>query len=185
MKSRVGIIAGFALAAAGVLAVSAGMSYASGKDQTITRGDVMVGVSPPYTGATNPIRGINGGGAPWEIGDAEFRLRASGRVDVEFEGSRHRAIRWTAQWGHQSGCEHEDHGQLPVDRCRPELPNTVNVSSETFPVDRAGDAEGQSARRPPEPMHRTDRLRCQRQRGRRVVRGQRSLNFFPSRLERP
>ncbi len=42
----------------------------------------MVGVSAPYTGATNAIRGVNGGGAPWVIADAEFNLRASGRIEV-------------------------------------------------------------------------------------------------------
>jgi hypothetical protein len=140
VKSRVGIIAGFALAAAGVLAVSTGMSYASDKDQTLVRGDVMVGVSPPYTGAANPIRGINGGGAPWEIGDAEFRLRASGRVDVEFEG-----LVIAPSVGPPNG------GINPVANMKVTVSclstdatgaaTTVNVSSETFPVDRAGDAK--------------------------------------------
>ena len=43
-------------------------------------------VSEPYTVATNAIRGIPGGGFPWEIGDATADLRADGRLHVEVEG---------------------------------------------------------------------------------------------------
>ena len=84
VKSRV--IAGFALAAVSVLGVSARISYAGGNDHTVYKADIMVGVSPPYTGPANAIRGIPGGGAPWVIGDSEIRLRDDGRVDAEFEG---------------------------------------------------------------------------------------------------
>lgn len=33
--------------------------------------DTMVGVSGPFVGSSNPIRGINGGGLPWDI-EEEF-----------------------------------------------------------------------------------------------------------------
>ncbi|MEY2400616.1 MAG: hypothetical protein QOJ08_727 [Ilumatobacteraceae bacterium] len=140
VKSRVRVIAGCALAATSLIAVSAGISYAGGKDRTVYRADVMVGVSAPYTGAANPIRGINGGGAPWVIDDADIRLRESGRVDVEFEG-----LVIAPSVGPPNG------GINPIGAMKVTVsclsadaagaPTTVNVSSETFQVDRAGDAE--------------------------------------------
>lgn len=44
-----------------------------------------VGVSAAQTGPAGAIRGINGGGLPWGIGEAEVTARSSGRIDVEFE----------------------------------------------------------------------------------------------------
>jgi hypothetical protein len=138
VKSRV--IAGVALAAASVLVVGAGISYAGGNDHTVLRGDIMVGVSAPYTGATNAIRGIPGGGAPWVIGDAEYKLRNDGRVDIEFEGlvigpTGPPAIAGTNPVASQkiivSCLSHDAAG----------APTTVNASSETFTVDPAGDAK--------------------------------------------
>jgi hypothetical protein len=47
---------------------------------------VLAPVTAPYTGAANPIRGLNGGGVPWRIGDAQADLRADGRLHVAVEG---------------------------------------------------------------------------------------------------
>jgi hypothetical protein len=46
----------------------------------------MIGVPRPYTGATNAIRGIPGGGLPWVISKGEAKLLADGHVTVEVEG---------------------------------------------------------------------------------------------------
>ena len=89
MKSRVRIIAGAALVAATVIAGTAGVSLASGHDQTVLKADVLVGVTGPYVGRAVPqvpIRGINGGGVPWAVGESEVRLRASGRLEAEVHG---------------------------------------------------------------------------------------------------
>jgi hypothetical protein len=139
VKSRVRVIAGCALAATSVIAVSAGISYAGGKDRTVYRADVMAGVIPPYTGPTNAIRGVPGGGAPWAIADAEIRVRESGRVDVEVEGlvigpGGPAAVLGTNPVPLQKvivSCLSIANG----------LPTTVNVSSETFNVDNDGDGE--------------------------------------------
>ena len=48
--------------------------------------DVMAGVSEPFTGASNPIRGVNGGGLPWEIDEGTGELRDNGRLRIEVEG---------------------------------------------------------------------------------------------------
>src|SRR4029450_8425199 len=48
--------------------------------------DVMAPWSEPFTGATNAIRGVPGGGLPWELDAAKGELRADGRLEVEVEG---------------------------------------------------------------------------------------------------
>lgn len=44
-----------------------------------------VGVAADQLREAGAIRGVNGGGLPWGIGEAEVEVRPSGRVDVEFE----------------------------------------------------------------------------------------------------
>ncbi len=46
----------------------------------------MAGVSKPYTGSTNPLRGINGGGLPWVLSAAEGKLTTSGKLEVQVRG---------------------------------------------------------------------------------------------------
>ena len=67
MKSRGRLIAGASLAVASVIAVTAGITYAGQRNQTVFKSNVLIGVSAPYTGAANAIRGIPGGGAA--VGD--------------------------------------------------------------------------------------------------------------------
>lgn len=52
----------------------------------LVRTEDLVPVQPPFTGSANPIRGINGGGLPWVIGEGELQVRADGRVHMEVEG---------------------------------------------------------------------------------------------------
>ena len=139
MKSRVRVIAGAALALA-VIGGTAGITLARDNDHTVYRADVMAGVTPPYTGATNPIRGINGGGAPWVIADSEIRVRTSGRVDVEVEGlvigpggpAAFVGINPAPLMKVRVSCLSTDEAGAA---------STVNVESETFPVDAAGNGE--------------------------------------------
>ena len=46
----------------------------------------MVGVPRPYTGATNAIRGVAGGGLPWVIGSAQGELDVDGHLEVQVTG---------------------------------------------------------------------------------------------------
>jgi hypothetical protein len=62
------------------------VSSASADGLTILKFGTMVGVPKAYTGATNPLRGINGGGLPWVIAGAEGKLTASGKLDIEVNG---------------------------------------------------------------------------------------------------
>jgi len=53
---------------------------------TILRFDTMAGVTPPYTGNTNPIRGINGGGLPWVISTGKGVVKPDGTLRVRVRG---------------------------------------------------------------------------------------------------
>ena len=48
--------------------------------------DVMAGVSQPFTGSSNQVRNLSGGGLPWEIGQGKGTLRSDGRLKVEVQG---------------------------------------------------------------------------------------------------
>jgi hypothetical protein len=67
----------------GVLLV---LPAAGSADDRILRFDTMVGVVRPFTGAANPIRGVNGGGVPWALAEAKGDLRADGRLKIDVEG---------------------------------------------------------------------------------------------------
>src|SRR5439155_19294430 len=47
---------------------------------------VLAPVSEPFTGSANAIRGVGGGGLPWELDSASADLRADGRLQVDVEG---------------------------------------------------------------------------------------------------
>jgi hypothetical protein len=56
----------------------------SGKD--VLEFDVMTPVVAPFTGATHPIRGVNGGGVPWQIDRGRGDLSSDGRLKIRVEG---------------------------------------------------------------------------------------------------
>src|SRR4051794_29202059 len=72
-------------AAAAALVLPA-LGIGGGDGRKVLDAKVLAPVTAPYTGAANPIRGLNGGGLPWKIGDAQADLRADGRLHVEVEG---------------------------------------------------------------------------------------------------
>jgi hypothetical protein len=84
MKRR--LSAGIAsLALVGVL----GAAFAGGvgaKTDRILQFEVMTPVVAPYTGATNPLRGLNGGGVPWVIHSGRGWLTAGGHVKIDIQG---------------------------------------------------------------------------------------------------
>ena len=83
MKTSLLALVVTALAAALVLPA---LGIGGGDGRKVTDGKVLAPVTAPYTGSTNPIRGLNGGGVPWQIGDASADLRADGRLHVEVQG---------------------------------------------------------------------------------------------------
>jgi hypothetical protein len=40
----------------------------------------------PFTGSTNPVRGVSGGGVPWRLASAKGELKADGRLEIKVEG---------------------------------------------------------------------------------------------------
>ncbi len=82
MKMR-RVLAGAVVAALGLGAgtVPAGADDGGGKLEF----EDFVGVAADQLREAGAIRGVNGGGLPWGIGEAEVKVRPSGRVDVEFQ----------------------------------------------------------------------------------------------------
>ena len=53
---------------------------------TVLKADTLAGVTGPYVGSANPIRGVNGGGIPWDIAEGKVVLSADGHLEVKVEG---------------------------------------------------------------------------------------------------
>jgi hypothetical protein len=52
----------------------------------VLKADTLAGVTGPYVGSANPIRGVNGGGIPWDIAEGKAVLSADGHLEVKVEG---------------------------------------------------------------------------------------------------
>ena len=67
---------------------SATNSGTSGRDDggTVFEFNQLTPVVPPFTGPTNPIRGIGGGGAPWKIDSGRAELNVKGEIEVRVRG---------------------------------------------------------------------------------------------------
>jgi hypothetical protein len=78
------------LMAIGVLCVLALFPLATGAGSAeaprVVEFDTMAAVQGPYVGTANPIRGVNGGGLPWQIERGVGELRTDGRLDIQVEG---------------------------------------------------------------------------------------------------
>jgi hypothetical protein len=72
-----------ALLAAGLMLQS---SAAGSRDAKVVEFGSMAPVVAPFTGTTNPIRGIRGGGVPWQIASANGELSTRGKLEIEVEG---------------------------------------------------------------------------------------------------
>ena len=110
-------------------------------DDKILSFDTMAGVVRPFTGATNPIRNVPGGGIPWTLSDANGDLRTDGRIRVRVtglvlaEGPR-AGTNPIAQFKAIVSCltpMTDATGALVV--------ATVNRSTNTFPASPEGDSE--------------------------------------------
>ena len=64
------------------------VSSATAKGPKLLKFDAMVGVPAGLTGAQSqiPLRGINGGGIAWTIGEASGELRANGHLEITVQG---------------------------------------------------------------------------------------------------
>lgn len=66
----------------------ASVSNAVAKGPKVLKFNSMVGVPAGLTSTQSqaPLRGINGGGLPWMIGEAEGELRANGHLEISVQG---------------------------------------------------------------------------------------------------
>jgi hypothetical protein len=138
MKRRIGLVAAVLLAIS-VIAVAASPGSADGR--AVLEFDLMAPVGEPFTGATNAIRGVPGGGLPWELDAAKGELRSDGSLEVEVEGlvlARRAPVPAALQ------------GTNPVSSFKAIVscltasagaPATVNVSTELAPATPTGDAK--------------------------------------------
>jgi hypothetical protein len=103
--------------------------------------NVLAPVSEPYTGATNAIRGVPGGGLPWQIASGGADLRAGGRLHVEVEG---------LVLATRSPVPPNLQGTNPIPQFKAIVScltttdgtaTTTNVSTATVPASTTGDAE--------------------------------------------
>lgn len=86
MTRHITTLAALLLVAALVPATNAAASPGRDHSSKVTAFDTMAPVSEPFTGNTNAVRGVPGGGLPWELDEAKGQLTDSGDVRVKVEG---------------------------------------------------------------------------------------------------
>ena len=75
------------LLAVGVVVVqSTAAQDGGGPGKDVLEFDVMTPVIAPFTGTDHPIRGVNGGGVPWQIERGRGDLSSDGRLKIRVEG---------------------------------------------------------------------------------------------------
>jgi len=67
-------------------AVQGAASAASPGPVTVLKFDTMAPVTGPYVGATNPVRGVAGGGLPWVLTAGTGSLKRDGHLRVTVRG---------------------------------------------------------------------------------------------------
>ncbi|HXD20537.1 MAG TPA: hypothetical protein VN654_26155 [Vicinamibacterales bacterium] len=110
-------------------------------DDKILSFDTMTGVVRPFTGTTNPIRGVNGGGIPWRVAAAKGELRTDGRIRVRVRGL---VLAEGARAGTNPITEFKAIVSCltpAVDGTGALVASTVNRSTNTFPASPEGDSE--------------------------------------------
>jgi len=83
MRKTLVLLLGLAVLAA--LAVPA-LGLGGGDGRKVLDANVLAPVIEPYTGTANPIRGVDGGGLPWELTSGNANLRADGQLHVRVQG---------------------------------------------------------------------------------------------------
>ena len=143
MKHIASVAAVAAIAVAGVTAT------AFARDGGRIKSDMLIGVPLALTGPTGNIRGINGAGAAWAVGESEVSVKSSGKVEVEFNDLVFAS-------GGNTGRNTVATMRVVVS-CLDAANQPVNVTSAAFPVtvavgtDPGGDAEFETSLDLPSP----------------------------------
>lgn len=134
--------------------IAGSVSTVGADESKLVESNALAGVSRPYTGATNAIRGVPGGGLPWVIDFGKAKVSPEGRVDVLVKGlvfdPNDPAVIALGIGGTNTipnfkaiiSCLSKDGDENPV---------TVNVSTGLFPADTDGDAHIKDKISLPEP----------------------------------
>ena len=69
-----------------LLALMIGTTASGSGGKDVLDWDVMAPVDGPFVGTGTPVRGVPGGGLPWELDRARGELRSDGRLKVRVEG---------------------------------------------------------------------------------------------------
>lgn len=137
-----------------VLSTSFFAGLATAKEAKILEFGTMIGVPRPYTGTTNAIRGVPGGGLPWVVASAEGELSANGRLEITVLGlvldpndpaviaSGRAGINPSPTFKAIVSCLSKDAAGNPT---------TVNVSTGLFPADSAGNSHIEETLTLPQP----------------------------------
>jgi hypothetical protein len=122
----------FAVLALGVVGIASAAGSAA--PATVLKANTIVGVTGPYVGATNPIRGVGGGGIPWNIAEGTVVLGAGGHLDIKVQGlvlATTGANPVTTFRGLVSCQTIDEAGEAAV----------VNVSTDPFPASTTGNSK--------------------------------------------
>jgi hypothetical protein len=94
----------------------------------------LAAVAPPFTGNANPVRGIGGGGAPWQIASGSAELSTTGKLEVHVHGLVlvRTGANPVANFSAILSCQSKDAAGAP---------SIVNLVAGTAPATAAGDAE--------------------------------------------
>jgi len=120
------------------------VSTAAAEEPKILEFDTLVGVPRPYTGATNAIRGVPGGGLPWVIASAHGELKQNGEIEVKVNGLVFDPNDPAVIARGIGGTNTVPNFKAVVSclsRDTDGNPTTVNVSTGLFPADAAGNAK--------------------------------------------
>ena len=138
------------LAAVLVLSTFLMAGSATAKESKILEFSSMVGVPRPYTGATNAIRGVPGGGRPWVLDFAEGELKANGKLEIKVRGLVIDPNEPVATAGTNPAGDFK-----AIVSCMSKDANgnavTSNVETSTFPTDTAGNTEIEATLALPQP----------------------------------
>jgi hypothetical protein len=119
------------------------VSTASADESKVLEFNTMIGLPRPFTGGTNAIRGVPGGGLPWVIGFGKGKLSPDGKVDILVKGlvfdPNDQAVIDRGIGGTNTvpnfkaivSCLSKDTSGTAI---------TVNVETGLFPADEAGNA---------------------------------------------
>ncbi len=124
----------------GMVSVAANASSNDPRSRTILDFRTMVPVTGPFVGSPNPIRGIIGGGLPWQIEEAKGELEADGHLKVEVEGL-------VLLDGNPVPPDRQGTNPIPnfvavvsCETIEAGAPATVNVATDPFPASPGGDS---------------------------------------------